>query len=237
MPLITLLMTAATVALAGIGGLYYSYACSVMPGLRAVDDATFVNAMTRINTAIQNPVFALSFAGAFVALAGASACSWLNGLNSALPASVALACYTATLLITFGKSIPFEQRPGTCRTGGKCRGGQKILRTPLDPLERPPHVAVAAGPCGAQYCVGFPGAPLRLLLPEIEQRSVNPAAFNYQHEFRQPPDQTEQSGVTAMTRRSPAISLHFSLAPGVRKGIGTNWTGVPVRSPGPESPK
>jgi hypothetical protein len=30
----TLLMTAATVALAGIGGLYYSFACSVMPARR-----------------------------------------------------------------------------------------------------------------------------------------------------------------------------------------------------------
>ena len=87
MEFITVLMTAATVALAGIGGLYYSYACSVMPGLRAVDDATFVNAMSRINTAIQNPMFALSFVGAFFALAGAAAFSWLNGLDSAVPAS------------------------------------------------------------------------------------------------------------------------------------------------------
>lgn len=125
MPLITLLMTAATVALAGIGGLYYSYACSVMPGLRAVDDATFVNAMTRISTAIQNPVFALSFAGAFVAMAGASACSWLNGLNSALPASVALACYTATLLITFGKSIPLNNGLGRAALAGNAAAGRK----------------------------------------------------------------------------------------------------------------
>lgn len=106
MPLITLLMTAATVALAGIGGLYYSYACSVMPGLRAVDDATFVRAMPRINTAIQNPTFGLSFVGAFFALAGVAAYSWVSGLASALPASVALACYTITLAITFGRISP-----------------------------------------------------------------------------------------------------------------------------------
>lgn len=83
MPVITLLMTASTVALAGIGGLYYSYACSVMPGLRATDDATFVHAMSRINIAIQNPVFALSFFGAFVFLAGSAAFSWASGLGSA----------------------------------------------------------------------------------------------------------------------------------------------------------
>ncbi|MCO4255255.1 hypothetical protein [Pseudarthrobacter cellobiosi] len=53
MEVITLLMTAATVALAGIGGLYYSYACSMMPGLRATDDHTFVSAMSRINPPIR----------------------------------------------------------------------------------------------------------------------------------------------------------------------------------------
>lgn len=112
MPVITLLMTAATVALAGIGGLYYSYACSVMPGLRATDDATFVSAMSRINTAIQNPMFALSFVGAFLALAGSAAFSWANGLASALPLSVALACYAATLVITFGVNIPLNNGLG-----------------------------------------------------------------------------------------------------------------------------
>ncbi|WP_320537262.1 hypothetical protein [Pseudarthrobacter sp. IC2-21] len=37
MEFITALMTLATVTLAGIGGLYYPYACSVMPGLRGTD--------------------------------------------------------------------------------------------------------------------------------------------------------------------------------------------------------
>ncbi len=125
MEFITVLMTAATVALAGIGGLYYSYACSVMPGLRAVDDATFVNAMSRINTAIQNPMFALSFVGAFFALAGAAAFSWLNGLDSAVPASIALACYTATLAITFGVNIPLNNGLDRAATSGDASTGRK----------------------------------------------------------------------------------------------------------------
>jgi uncharacterized membrane protein len=125
MDFITLLMTAATVALAGIGGLYYAYACSVMPGLRAVDDATFVSAMSRINTAIQNPVFALSFIGAFVALAGAAAYSWVHGLGSALPVSVALACYTATLVITAGVSIPLNNGLGRAAAAGNTAAGRK----------------------------------------------------------------------------------------------------------------
>lgn len=129
MPFITLLMTAATVALAGIGGLYYSYACSVMPGLRAVDDATFVNAMYRINAAIQNPMFALSFAGAFVSLAGAASFSWLNGLGAALPASVALACYTATLVITFTVNIPLNNALGRAAAAGNIAAGRKSFES------------------------------------------------------------------------------------------------------------
>lgn len=110
MQVITLLLTAATVALAGISGLYYAYACSVMPGLRATDDATFVSAMSRINSAIQNPVFALSFFGAFLALAAATVYSWANGLGSAVPVTAALAFYTATLVITMGVNIPLNNQ-------------------------------------------------------------------------------------------------------------------------------
>ncbi len=119
MQVITLLMTAATVALAGIGGLYYSYACSVMPGLRATDDVTFVSAMSRINAAIQNPVFALSFFGAFISLTGAVAYSWVNGLGSALPAALAWAFYTASLVITFRVNIPLNNRLGEAARSGQ----------------------------------------------------------------------------------------------------------------------
>ena len=118
MEVITVLMTAATVALAGIGGLYYSVACSVMPGLRATDDENFVCAMTRINAAIQNPIFALSFFGAFVSLAGAAIFSVGNGLGSAVPVSVALGCYTATLVITFGFNIPLNNGLGRAADAG-----------------------------------------------------------------------------------------------------------------------
>lgn len=127
MLVITLLMTAATVSLAGIGGLYYSYACSVMPGLRATDDATFVTAMSRINTAIQNPVFALSFFGAFLSLAGAAVFSWANGLGSALPVSVAWACYVATLAITIGVNIPLNDRLGQAVRSGDAASARRAF--------------------------------------------------------------------------------------------------------------
>lgn len=125
MQVITLLLTAATVALAGIGGLYYSYACSVMPGLRSTDDATFVSAMQRINSAIQNPVFALSFFGAFLALTGALIYSWINGLDSTLPAALAWAFYTATLVITIAVNIPLNNRLGEAVRSGQATAARK----------------------------------------------------------------------------------------------------------------
>jgi len=125
MLVITLLLTASTLALAGIGGLYYSYACSVMPGLRSTDDATFVSAMSRINTAIQNPVFALSFFGAFLSLAAASAYSWANGYGSAVPATVAFACYAGTLAITFTVNIPLNNRLGHAAASGDAAAARR----------------------------------------------------------------------------------------------------------------
>jgi uncharacterized membrane protein len=119
----TLLMTAATVTLAGIGGLYYSFACSVMPGLRATDDSTFVSAMSRINGAIQNPVFAVGFFGAFFCLAGAAVYSSVNALDSALPVGLAWALYTATLVITFAVNIPLNN--GLAKAAGS---GQAAAR-------------------------------------------------------------------------------------------------------------
>ena len=46
-----------------IMGLLYGYACSVNPGLNKLSDAEYLRAMQSINTAIQNPVFFISFMG------------------------------------------------------------------------------------------------------------------------------------------------------------------------------
>jgi uncharacterized membrane protein len=55
---------AATAAMGLCSGLFYGYACSVMPGLAHTDDRTFVDAMQQINEAIQNPAFFATFIGA-----------------------------------------------------------------------------------------------------------------------------------------------------------------------------
>jgi len=59
-----LALGAALLAMGLIAGVYYAYACSVMPGLAGADDRTLVDVMQRINIAIVNPVFMFSFFGA-----------------------------------------------------------------------------------------------------------------------------------------------------------------------------
>jgi uncharacterized membrane protein len=58
------LLVATTVATGLLAGLFYGYACSVMPGLARADDRTLVDGMQQINEAILNPVFFLTFMGA-----------------------------------------------------------------------------------------------------------------------------------------------------------------------------
>lgn len=60
----TLLLVATTVATGLLAGLFYGYACSVMPGLARADDRTLVDGMQQINEAILNPIFFLTFMGA-----------------------------------------------------------------------------------------------------------------------------------------------------------------------------
>ena len=63
---IVLLITAFTTAL--IAGLFYSYSCSVNPGLGKLPDAGYMAAMQSINREILNPLFFMSFMGTLILL-------------------------------------------------------------------------------------------------------------------------------------------------------------------------
>ncbi|MDQ0638924.1 putative membrane protein [Pedobacter sp. W3I1] len=64
----TLVLLLTTVSTALIGGLFYAYSCSVIPGLARLSDTSFLQAMQSINRAILNPLFFISFMGALVLL-------------------------------------------------------------------------------------------------------------------------------------------------------------------------
>lgn len=58
----------ATTCAALMAGLFYSYSCSVVPGLASLADAEYIRAMQSINKAIQNPLFFCCFFGILVLL-------------------------------------------------------------------------------------------------------------------------------------------------------------------------
>jgi uncharacterized membrane protein len=65
-PQVISILTGLTTAL--MAGLFYSYSCSVNPGLAKLSDAEYLTAMQSINRAILNPAFYIAFFGAVVLL-------------------------------------------------------------------------------------------------------------------------------------------------------------------------
>jgi len=104
-------LIAATTASGLAAGLFYSFSCAVMPGLRQVDDRTFIDAMQRINVAILNGWFALSFGGALVLTVLAAVLEWRAGTKAvAFWIAVAVVLYVAVLLITFAVNVPLNDQ-------------------------------------------------------------------------------------------------------------------------------
>lgn len=68
MTTINLFLLVSALASGLIAGLFYSYSCSVNPGLGSLSDANYLAAMQSINRAIINPVFFFSFMGILLLL-------------------------------------------------------------------------------------------------------------------------------------------------------------------------
>lgn len=95
------LLTART--LAGLlAGVFFAYATSVMPALRAMDDDTFLTVMNKINVVIVNPVFLVVFLGA--PLAAVAVLAWDRNPWAIAGAVLAL----VTLLVTAVFNIPLN---------------------------------------------------------------------------------------------------------------------------------
>jgi len=111
MTLRTATLFAATLTTGLSAGLFYSWACSVMPGLARVSDRTFIETMQGINVAIVNPWFMVTFLGSAVLTGLAAALCLPSGARTALPWIVAgLVLYLAMLVITFGLNIPLNNQ-------------------------------------------------------------------------------------------------------------------------------
>lgn len=106
-----LVLVAATLTMGLNAGLFYAFSMSVMPGLRRVDDRSFVSAMQQINVAILNGWFAVIFAGpGLLALLGGAL--QLGGDDRrALPwTGAAVAMYVGMLAVTFAVNVPLNNQ-------------------------------------------------------------------------------------------------------------------------------
>ncbi|WP_317620194.1 DUF1772 domain-containing protein [Streptomyces sp. CBMA156] len=100
---------AATVTCGLTAGLFYAYACSVMPALARVEDRTFIEVMQRVNVAILNGWFVLGFVGALLATAAAVALHLPSDGHDVLPATIAaLVLYVAMIGVTRSVNIPLN---------------------------------------------------------------------------------------------------------------------------------
>jgi len=107
----TVTLLAATITAGLSAGLFYSYACSVMPGLRQSDDRSFVEVMQRINVAILNGWFMASFLGALVLIVAAGVLYLKGGERAVLPWIVAAAVlYLAMVVITSAVNVPLNDK-------------------------------------------------------------------------------------------------------------------------------
>lgn len=100
-------LVAGTVLMGLSAGLFVTFSMAVMPGLRRVGDAAFVEAMRGINLAILNPVFGVIFGGAFVVTAVALVLGWSDSSRPWVLAALVLYVVGA-YVITFAVNVPMN---------------------------------------------------------------------------------------------------------------------------------
>ncbi|MEU3313800.1 anthrone oxygenase family protein [Streptomyces sp. NPDC006662] len=103
-------LIAATITTGLVSGLFYGFSVGVMPGLRASDDRTVVEAMQRINVAILNGWFLLGYVGAavFTGLALVLEAVSGGGGGALVPLVGAFVAYVAAMGLTARVNIPLN---------------------------------------------------------------------------------------------------------------------------------
>ncbi|MEU8431962.1 DUF1772 domain-containing protein [Streptomyces sp. NPDC029216] len=106
----TLLLGLSTVLIGLMAGLFFAFDISVMPGLAAGDDRTYVTAMRNFNAAIDgNGLFGAVFLLALLATAAAAFVEHRKGRRGpAVWAGAAAVAYLVVLVITFAVNIPLN---------------------------------------------------------------------------------------------------------------------------------
>jgi uncharacterized membrane protein len=101
-------LIAAALAAGWEAGVFGLYAHTLMPGLRRVDDRTFVAAFQAIDRAILDPWFMVAFFGAPVLSAVAVALTWGDGGPLRLWLAAAFVLLAAGVVMTVSVNVPLN---------------------------------------------------------------------------------------------------------------------------------
>jgi uncharacterized membrane protein len=102
-------LLAATVAMGLVAGVFGDWAVTIMPGLHATDDRTFVAAFQALDRAIYNAPFMLAFMGALVGTGVAAVLHLRGDDRSPLPwVAVAFGLHLAAFVITMVVHVPLN---------------------------------------------------------------------------------------------------------------------------------
>ncbi|MEL7155900.1 MAG: anthrone oxygenase family protein [Actinomycetota bacterium] len=104
----TLVALVAVVASGLVGGLFFGWSVSVIPGTARTDDRTYVSTMQHINRAIVNPGFIIPFLGLPVVMALAAYLHWRVGerRRAGLLLGATVVYLVGVLGVTFGANVP-----------------------------------------------------------------------------------------------------------------------------------
>ncbi|MEU3063393.1 anthrone oxygenase family protein [Streptomyces subrutilus] len=106
----TALLVASTVLVGLMAGLFFAFDVSVMPGLAAGDERTYVTAMQAFNKAIDgNGLFGMAFILALLVSGASAIVEFRKGRrNVAVWVAAAAVAYFVVLMITFSVNIPLN---------------------------------------------------------------------------------------------------------------------------------
>ena len=108
-----LVLGAGVVLMGLLAGVFYAFACGVMPALGDSSDRTFVEAMQQMNRNIENPVFFASLLGAPVVATYALVVARRAGEGEVARWVIAgLAFHAVALLVTSGVNVPLNNDLG-----------------------------------------------------------------------------------------------------------------------------
>jgi uncharacterized membrane protein len=103
-----LLLLAGLAVIASVAGVLALYSSTIMPGLKKLDDATFVSAFKAIDRRIVQSVFMVQFFAPVFLVGAAAMYAFVQNAENAPLVSGAFACYLGVVAVTIGVNVPLN---------------------------------------------------------------------------------------------------------------------------------